>query len=64
MKQCFLSRGSARQMAWIPAPLAIEGKFVRIADENGWKVEKVYAAAPVMTTGDRRGFHHLFGSIA
>jgi hypothetical protein len=64
MKQVFLSRRTARQVVWIPAQFAAEGRYLRIHDVDGWKVEEVYASAPAMMTADGRGLRHLFGSIS
>ena len=44
-RQCFLRRGTAQQVAWIPEELAVHGKFVRIKDEDGWKVICVWQRA-------------------
>lgn len=63
MKQVFLSRRTARQVVWIPAQLATKGRYLRIRDVDGWKVEEVYASAPSMLTSDGRCMRHLFGSI-
>jgi|LakMenEpi03Aug12_release.lakeMendotaPanAssembly.Ray.scaffolds.fasta_scaffold645858_1 hypothetical protein len=40
-KQCTLSKKNATQVAYIPAKYAILGKYLRIGDDNGWKVETV-----------------------
>lgn len=46
-RQCLLAKnGKSYQLAWIPAQLAITGKILRIKEDNGWKVEKVYSSAP------------------
>ncbi len=42
MKQCLLTRGKVCQVAWLPVKFAIQGKYVRLLDVDGWKVEKVY----------------------
>ena len=45
--QCWLVRGNARQMAWIPAKFAVAGRYLRLTDagvsEDGWKVVGVGA---------------------
>ena len=64
MKQVLLSRASSRQVVWIPAKFAVKGKYLRIVDQNGWKVEETYAASPFLSTSGQRGLHHLFGSIS
>lgn len=37
-RQAVIHRGTRWRVAWIPAALAIVGKFVKIHDEDGWKV--------------------------
>lgn len=49
-RQCSLRRVNGQiDMAWIPEPFAVRGKYlkIKIGDqwENGWKVEEVYARA-------------------
>ncbi len=43
--QCWLVRGNARQMAWIPEKFAITGKYLRLTDagvsQDGWQVKNV-----------------------
>lgn len=63
MKQCTLSRGTAQQTVWLPAQFAVKGRYLRIQDVNGWCVDAVYGAAPLLLTGNGRGFHQLFESI-
>jgi hypothetical protein len=40
-RQCLLFRGSF-QIAFIPEQFAKVGKYLRINDENGWKVVEVF----------------------
>ena len=44
-RQCRLARGSARQTAWIPAPFAVEGRWVRLTEagvsQDGGRVTAV-----------------------
>ena len=40
-KQCTLTKKNTKQVAYIPAKYAILGKYLRIGDDNGWKVETV-----------------------
>ncbi len=37
--QCEMSRGVARQTAWLPQKLAVRGKVLRVSGEDGWVVE-------------------------
>ena len=41
-KQCVLRKKNKVDIAWIPAVYAITNKFLRINNDNGWLVEKVY----------------------
>ena len=47
-RQCWLKRGNARQMAWLPEKFAVAGRFLRLTDEgkteDGWQVTGVGAA--------------------
>jgi hypothetical protein len=45
MRQCQLERGRVTQTAWIPAELAQAGRYVRIGQEDGWRVRAVYGPA-------------------
>ncbi len=40
--QCWLRRGTARQMVWIPEKHAVVGRFLRLTEsgvsEDGWEV--------------------------
>lgn len=38
-KQCRLVKIATTQVAWIPEVFAVIGKFLRIGDDNGWRVE-------------------------
>ena len=40
-RQCRLSKGTTRQVSWIPEEFAVEGDFVRLSAEDGWRVDKV-----------------------
>lgn len=44
-KQCKLRKGTAHHVAWIEAPLALVGEFVRIKEDgkwsDGWEVIEV-----------------------
>ena len=44
-RQCWLARGNARQMAWIPEKFAVAGRYLRLtatgASEDGWQVTGV-----------------------
>jgi hypothetical protein len=48
-KQCELSNGTRRQVAWIPEKFAQTGKVLRLHDEDGWRVKSV---GSVTLTGD------------
>ena len=41
-KQCDVSKGTTKDIAWIPEELAKVNKNLKIQDEEGWKVDKVY----------------------
>ena len=45
--QCWLIRGSAKQMAWIPAKFAVAGRYLKLTQdgetEDGWRVAGVGA---------------------
>ena len=45
--QCWLVKGYARQMAWIPQKFAVAGRYLRLTDagvtEDGWQVAGVGA---------------------
>ena len=45
--QCWLRRGDARQMAWIPAKFAVVGRILRLTEDgvsqDGWEVTGVGA---------------------
>ena len=43
MRQCLLQRKNHFQVAWIPAHFAINGKWLRLFDEDGWRVVRVGA---------------------
>ena len=43
-RQVELEKCSTKQVAWIPAMLAVRGKFLRIGEDNGWRVNRVYRA--------------------
>ncbi len=44
-RQCWLVRGPARQMAWIPEKFAAQGRYLRLTDagvsQDGWQVTSV-----------------------
>ena len=42
-KQCELSKGSRKQIVWIPEQFALLHKYLKILDENGWKVNKIFS---------------------
>jgi hypothetical protein len=44
--QCRLRRGRTEQIAWIPSEFAKKNRFLRIKDQNGWRVIGVGATKP------------------
>lgn len=42
MKQCLLRNGVRWQVAWLPVQFAAFGKWVKLRDEDGWRVVAVY----------------------
>ena len=44
-RQCMLERFEfpvrTQQVAWIPEQFAVVGKYVKILDEDGWRVQEV-----------------------
>ena len=46
-RQCVLVKQEypaiSEQVAWIPEQFAVLGKYLRIEDDNGWRVEEVGA---------------------
>lgn len=38
LKQCHLQRGDVHQISWIPDRFAIEGKYVKLHEEDGWLI--------------------------
>jgi len=41
MRQCILNKSNRWQTAWIPRQFAVKGKYLKIHDENGWRVMSV-----------------------
>jgi hypothetical protein len=39
--QCKLRRGITQQTAWIPSEFAVRDRYVRIRNEDGWRVISV-----------------------
>lgn len=56
-RQCWLARGRARQMAWIPEKFAVAGRFLRLTEagvsEDGWQVTGVGARMREDTVRER-----------
>ena len=56
-RQCWLARGNARQMAWIPEKFAVAGCYLRLTEagvtENGWQVTGVGAQMAEETVRER-----------
>ena len=64
--QCELRRGQTQQVAFIPDHFAKRGAYLRIGEENGWRVEKVYgsmAGDDMRLLPPTRDARNLFGSI-
>ena len=64
MKQVTLSRSTARQVVQIPAEFAVRGKYLRILDQDGWRVDEVYSVGASLATRDGWSLRGLFGSLA
>lgn len=43
MKQCILSRGNRRTVAWLPVQFAVRGKYLRLQESDGWRVDTVFS---------------------
>ena len=61
--QCWLLRGNARQMAWIPAKFAVQGRYLKLTEngktEDGWQVVGVGAQLAEETVRERsQDFKH------
>jgi hypothetical protein len=41
-RQCDLARGTMRQTAWLPIAFAKHRKYLKLLDQDGWQVTKVY----------------------
>lgn len=44
-RQCVLTRGDARSVAWVGAKFAQVGRLLRFGESNGWTVREVGARA-------------------
>ena len=55
--QCWLVRGSAKQMAWIPAKFAVAGRYLKLTEngeaEDGWQVAGIGARIPAEDVRER-----------
>ena len=55
--QCWLVRGDARQMAWLPAKFAVQGRYLKLTDngetQDGWQVTGVGAQLAEETIRER-----------
>ena len=55
--QCWLRRGPAHQMAWIPEKHAVVGRFLRLTEDgvsqDGWEVTGAGARQPVEYVRER-----------
>jgi hypothetical protein len=40
-RQCVLTKGPTSEVAFIPEKFAVDGKYLRIGDDNGWQVREV-----------------------
>ena len=56
-RQCWLTRGRARQMAWLPEKFAVAGRFLRLTEgglsEDGWQATGVGAQMAEETVRER-----------
>tara|TARA_Y100000034_G_scaffold137002_1_gene218245 strand:+ start:5502 stop:5705 length:204 start_codon:yes stop_codon:yes gene_type:complete len=43
-KQCTLQKGITSQTSWIPEKFAVKGNYLRLKDDDGWKVLDVGAS--------------------
>lgn len=41
--QCEIKKGKTYQVAWLPSEFAKKGKFIKLHDDNGWKVLHVFS---------------------
>ncbi len=41
-RQCQLSKGTTKEVAWIRERFAKVGKYLRIKDSDGWHVDAAY----------------------
>lgn len=57
--QALLVKSEETQVAWLPSEFAVVGKWLKIQDEDGWRVEEIYAEAPSMDV-HRRSHEHFF----
>ena len=53
-KQCRMTKKSAIDIAWIPEKFAVVGKYLRIGDDNGWKVESVSSVVQTSEENNER----------
>ena len=58
-KQCKMTKGTLCQTAWIPSKFAVVGKYLRIKDDDGWKVEEVSTVEMPEVTIMARSRDHL-----
>lgn len=40
--QCKLQKNRVFQIAWIPSTFAVVNKYIKIKNDNGWKVIKIF----------------------
>jgi hypothetical protein len=63
-RQCELRRNNTFQIVWLPEQFACRGAWLKLSDEDGWKVEKVYARSDGHgLNADGRDQRRLFGSL-
>jgi hypothetical protein len=41
-RQCHLSKGTTKEVVWIPEKFAKTGKYLLIKDSDGWRVDAAY----------------------
>lgn len=63
-RQCEMIRHTRVQVAWIPEKFAKVGAYVKLRDEDGWRI--TFVSTGTLTEEERRhaGDHDVFASIA
>ena len=62
--QCTLKKGDIQTTAWLPSKFAIEGKCVKLLDEDGWVVLSTGTCMPSdYVPTNRNSYRNTFASI-